>query len=311
MAAVEKKVDMEINSAEQLQLIRAKSEAGEDVSEDEIVSHLKSRSLQLLYGALVYIAMPIIWILFSDKVSFYGLIALLWGITQFQFGLFILVIIINATKLHRIISIQKKLDGFGNYMWYTTKIKSMNHVPMQSICGMSSTRGSSMDRVFAISLLLSLGFGISGCFSKLIEYRTIYDSFNARICSVIIMCVAQYLYLCIYFIQTRESGRMGDKLHKYFSWILTPLTPLTFLLHQHGSALSICLFVVCFMIGIMNKVTFWMAKRSGFDNRNVNNTQQSVNKWSKIYIAVELILFTGCGVCSVLFFYCLEGDVIL
>eukprot|EP00483_Globobulimina_turgida_P003469 UN03475 len=54
-------------------------------------------------------------------------------------------------------------------MWYTTKIKSLKHVPVQSLCGFSSTRGSSMDRVFAISLLLSLGFGISGCLSKLVE----------------------------------------------------------------------------------------------------------------------------------------------
>eukprot|EP01083_Nonionella_stella_P223826 797262_1 len=87
---------------------------------------------------------------------------------------FILFIIINATKL----------DGFGNYMWYTTKIKSMKHVPMQS-----------MDRMFAISLLLSLRLGISRCFCKLIEYKTMHDA-----------SIAQYLYLCIYFIQTRESG---------------------------------------------------------------------------------------------------------
>eukprot|EP01083_Nonionella_stella_P174303 603858_1 len=108
---------------------------------------------------------------------------------------FILFIIINATKL----------DGFGNYMWYTTKIKSMKHVPMQSICGMSSTRGSSMDRMFAISLLLSLRLGISRCFCKLIEYKTMHDA-----------SIAQYLYLLnIYFIQTRESGTMGDKYLSY------------------------------------------------------------------------------------------------
>lgn len=256
------------------------------------------RYFRLILWALFSIGIFVIFFISEHQhLSSYRILSFSIFLTHFIWLISFLCIILTIDNIH-LIKVQRKIIPNTKLLIIPFAYYEYDEFPIKSISNMSSMRGSNLFHILSTTMSISFGMVFSAVTIKWSEHRFKHNPLT--ITALILLLLSSHGGGVLSRWELSES-KMSIFIHNLGAFLAFVAGPLSFLLYQRFSALSIILTVVTF-IGLMI---------FSYLQNCVKPTKKKIHTFSLLCIFVELLTCL-CGMLTViLFVYCMDGDIIL
>eukprot|EP01084_Bolivina_argentea_P113586 202401_1 len=280
----------------------------------EALSRIKDVQNEKYIGAFVSVyiilAFSVLFYSFNGHGQFYHFIALLFLTLWIMYIVYFIYIVCNVKSLHYILILRKPLDNFNtDSLFIPYKIFEDKTKPITSVSHLFALRGSNFEKTS--TLILSMAFGM--IFAAVSNKWTQEIDIRIKIELIILMASG---FCCIFLVswdistETKYS-QTTDILHYIIAVLTLILPPISFIMNQNGSILSVTLFIMILILVIIWCVVLDKIFKIEQNHDQEHFDSKKIHRISLIYLSTELLAVTVVVITMIIFIYCMQNDVIL